>query len=75
MTNVLAVLSFRPARGCLDRRTRRLQELLAELVQTNKGIIIALRSLVNWSSPKKVDMDRTDRSVSLGVFSAFGSVD
>ena len=28
-----------------------------------------------WSSPKKVDMDRTDRSVSLGVFSAFGSVD
>ena len=47
MTNVLAVLSFRPARGCLDRRTRRLQELLAELVQTDKGIIIALRPLVN----------------------------
>ena len=31
--------------------------------------------LFDWSSPKKVDMDRTDRSVSLGVFSAFGSVD
>jgi cyclopropane fatty-acyl-phospholipid synthase-like methyltransferase len=30
---------------------------------------------LEWSSPKKVDMDRTDRSVSLGVFSAFGSVD
>ena len=28
-----------------------------------------------WSSPKKVDMDRTDRSVSLGVFSEFESVD
>jgi hypothetical protein len=25
--------------------------------------------------PKKVDMDRTYRSVSLGVFSEFGSVD
>ena len=28
-----------------------------------------------WSSPKKVDTDRTDRSVSLGVFFEFGSVD
>jgi hypothetical protein len=28
-----------------------------------------------WSSPKKVDMDRTDRSVSLGGFSEFESVD
>ena len=28
-----------------------------------------------WSSPKKVDMDRTDRSVSLGVFSEFESID
>ncbi|MEN9020752.1 MAG: hypothetical protein GWQ05_08710 [Verrucomicrobiaceae bacterium] len=31
--------------------------------------------LAKWSSPKKVDMDRTNRSVSLGVFSEFGSVD
>ena len=29
----------------------------------------------NWNSPKKVDMDQTDRIVSLGVFSAFESVD
>ena len=28
-----------------------------------------------WNSPKKVDMDQTYRIVSLGVFSAFESVD
>jgi hypothetical protein len=37
--------------------------------------IVAFVKGFDWSSPKKVDMDRTDRSVSLGVFSAFGSVD
>ena len=32
-------------------------------------------TMVKWSYPKKVDMNRTDISVSLGVFSEFGSVD
>jgi len=30
---------------------------------------------VEWYSPNLVDMDQTDRIVSLGVFSGFGSVD
>ena len=29
----------------------------------------------DWSSPKKVDTDRIDLFVSLGVFSEFGNVD
>ena len=50
-----------------------------DLIQRKFKITFHIRTvrkyLKRWSSPKKVDMDRTDRSVSLGVFSAFGSVD
>ena len=33
------------------------------------------QDLSEWSSPKKVDTDRIDLFVSLGVFSEFGNVD
>ena len=56
---------------CLESRSN----LRIPTLISNHAIRRSLPHERLWSSPKKVDTDRIDLFVSLGVFSEFGNVD